>query len=152
MSTLFRSLSKYASLPSSGPWYALPTKSGKWKLFSLRDDEMTVDHDHEDVWRKYVCYLLAKDFKLTPDQVAALMPNNLGLPRGRVVEPISEGGDWKVEYANDLPDESLKNNVLSDFGLVSLSYADKVKWKVEEDRQMDQNEKEIVCKVLGITF
>lgn len=148
MKTPFRSLSKYANKPSSGPWYAIPTKVGKWKILSLRDDEMTVDHDHEDLWRKYVCYILSKDFKLTPDQVAILVPNNLGLPRGRVIEPISEGEDWKVEYANDLPDENLKNNILSDFGLVTLSLADKVKWKVVEDKQMNLNEKEIVLKVL----
>jgi len=88
--------------PFTGPYYWVPLRDTKWKLYEFADHYYKEKHAaHVIIWREVVDNL-ALEWRVNPDALQRVLENApYGLPRGRVVKL---GDDkWGIAHGDDNP-------------------------------------------------
>lgn len=139
--------SKNATIPAEGVYYVLPRINGGYSVYSLRSDE-TEEPLHMFYWEK-VLNQVAHEYKLKPNDVEDLKTNYMAIPRGRVQKEFDktsfkETGRYLIVHGGDVPISQIKHFVLQDFGLITLSTQDKVKWIVDSHEKMDPKDVKVL--------
>ena len=153
--------------PSEGIWYFVFVK-GVWQLEFYKATEYG-DITHDEVWRKYICMLLADNYKINPDErltvdavpshVKKIEPGKTdwtdtvrnsyrGMPRGRVT---LIDGIYVCYHGNDspLPGNKAETLVPAKFELTKLIFMKKVKWEFDDHETMLPTDRAIVEKAIG---
>lgn len=137
-------MSKNALKPAEGVYYILPKKNGTYGVYSLRSDESDQPL-HMFYWEK-VLNQVAHEYNLKSKDIENLKTSYMAIPRGRVQKEydkttLKETGNYIVIHGGDVPLPQIKHFILQDFGLISLSSQNKVKWEIDEHEKMDPEDK-----------
>ena len=148
---LKKALIKEDTRPSEGIWYYVWLKP-KWVLYAFKATEFG-DMTHLDVWSSSLADVMAKHYKINPDQIIndvdSLRNAHCCMPRGRVWK--NPEGKWIFGHGNDFPIDTAKAmKVLpASFELTKEILNKNVTFRFEEHETMEKEDMLIVQALIG---
>jgi len=120
-------------------------KEGEYTLYSEIQEDGGEDVVHLFLFDK-VKKVMGSRFKKDLSDLDAYT----GIPRGRVMEPATANGTWRIGIGNDFPLEKYKSDILSEFSMQDANSIGHVKFEYDAHEVMNVREKKEVEGILGI--